>query len=99
MRYLCLAICGFSMVITAFSHAEQAEQAEYDDCLLKHLKGAKLDIATHLIKQACYENYKKPTFTSDKSRAYNNCLLEHLVGVESMQAVMDIRTACDRKYK
>jgi len=76
-----------------------AEQKDYDDCILKHLKGAKLDIATDTIRRACYENYKKTSFISEKNRAYNNCLLEHLPGVESLQAVMEIKSACERKYK
>ncbi len=74
-------------------------QAEYDECILKYLKGVKLDIAAHTIKQACEENYNNPSFTSAKQQAYNKCLLEHLVGVESQQAVMDIHAACSRKYK
>lgn len=83
----------------AISASGFAGQMEYDDCILKYLKNAKLDIATHIIKQACEENEKNPSFTSDKRRAYNNCLLEHLVGVESLQATMDITAACGSKYK
>ena len=97
MKYLriIMVIYFFTISISTF-----AGQAEYDDCILKHLKGVKIDIATHTIKQACEQNYKKkPDFTSDKKRAYNNCLLEHLVGVESFQAVMDITAACGRKHK
>ena len=81
------------------SSAAYAGQSEYDDCLLKYLKGAKLDIATHEIKQACEENYRNPSFTSEKKRAYNDCLLEHLVGVESLQAVMEIKSACDSRHQ
>jgi len=76
-----------------------AGQTEYDDCILKNLKGAKLDLAAHLIKQACEKNYKSSTFTSDKNRAYYNCLLEHLIEVESIQAIMDIKTSCANKHK
>ena len=76
-----------------------AGQVEFDDCMLKYLKNAKLDIATDAIKQACQENYKNPTFTAEKKRVYNDCLLEHLVGVESLHAVMEIKSACGRKYK
>ncbi len=75
-----------------------AGQSEYDDCILKHLKGVKLDVAARVIKRACEENYGSPSFTSDKRRAYNNCLLEHLSGVESIQAMMDIKGACYRKH-
>ena len=76
-----------------------AGQAEYDDCILKHLKGAKVDMATQLVKQACKENYKNPSFTSDEQRAYNNCLLEHLVEIESIQAVINIKASCKSKHK
>ncbi len=76
-----------------------ADQAAYDDCILEHLKGAKLDIAAHLIKQACQANYRSSGFLADDERAYNECLLEHLVGVESRQATMELRSACNRKHK
>ena len=76
-----------------------AGQAEYDDCILQHLKDAKLDDATSLIKRACEENYKDTSFTSDKQRSYNDCILEHLVGVESIRAIIEIKTACSRKNK
>lgn len=87
------------ILLLATSASAMAGQAEYDDCILEHLKNAKLDVVTHIIKQACEENYMKKTFTSDKRRAYNKCLLEHLEGVESFQAVMDIRAACGNRYK
>jgi len=96
MKHLLVII--FICFLTILKSAS-AGQAEYDDCILEYLKNAKLDVAIHLIKQACEENYKNPSFTSEKKRAYNNCLLEHLVGVESIQAVMDINAACGRKYK
>ena len=76
-----------------------AGQEEYDDCILQHLKGVKLDIVTHHIKQACYDNYKSPSFTNDKKKAYNECLLEHLPGVESVPAALEIKDACSRKSK
>jgi len=76
-----------------------ADQTAYDDCILEHLKGAKLDVAAHLIKQACQANYRSTGFLSDGERAYNDCLLEYLVGVESRQAAMDIKAACGRKHK
>jgi hypothetical protein len=88
-----------TITLLALSGYGHAGQAEYDDCLLKHLKNAKHDVATHLIRQACYGNYYKPSFTSDKRRAYNDCLLDHLVGVESFDAVMEISAACDRKTR
>lgn len=96
MQYLKM----FIFIIFILSSASVfAGQKEYDDCMLKHLKSAKVDVATHAIKQACYENYKKLSFTSKKQRAYNDCLLKHLPGVESLQAVIEIRSACDSKYK
>lgn len=76
-----------------------AGQDEYDDCILEYLKGAKLDLSTHLIRQACEQNYKSSAFTSKKKFAYNACLLDHLVGIESITAVMEIKAACGRKYK
>lgn len=81
------------------SMSVSAGQKEYDDCILKNLKGAKQDMATAAIKQACQENYLSSSFVADEQRAYNHCLLEHLPGVESFQAVMEIKSACDRKYK
>jgi len=96
MRYtkLCCAVA-----VLLFSSWLHAGQEEFDDCMLAHLKDSKHDIATHLIRQACYENYKNPSFTSDKRKAYNTCLLKHLVGVESFEAVMEINAACSRKYR
>lgn len=76
-----------------------AGQDEYDECMLKHLKGAKQDVAVHLISQACDENYKNPSFTTEKRKAFNNCLLEHLVGVESIKAVMEIQSICGRIHR
>jgi hypothetical protein len=71
---------------------------EYDDCLLVHLKGAKLDAAADLVKQACQGLYKQPGVLLEDRRLFLNCLLEHLVGVESVLAVNDIHLACGRKY-
>lgn len=96
MKLLLITICIMGIAI---SKPAIAGQAEYDDCILEHLKNAKLDVATHLIKQACEENYKSPSFTSEKRRTYNQCILDHLKGVESIQAVMDMKAACARKYK
>ena len=91
-------IVAVSILMVTVSITSIAGQEEYDDCILKHLKGAKLDVAASLIKQACEENYRNPSFTSDKRRAYNRCLLDHLSGVESLQATMEIKSACNRKY-
>ncbi len=87
-----------SVLLLALATSVHAGQSEYDDCILKHLKGAKLDVTASLIKQACEENYRNPSFTSAKRRAYNGCLLEHLSGIESIQATMEIRSACSRKH-
>ena len=96
MKYSLIA-AGLLGIVVSISTI--AGQAEYDNCILEHLKDAKLDDATRLIKQACDENYKDTSFTSDKQRSYNNCLLEHLVGVESIRAIIEIKTACSRKFK
>lgn len=89
-----VTILIFSMMGTA----AWAGQNEYNDCVLQHLKEAKLDAATAMIRNACYENYYGPFYPSERVRKYNHCLLEHLVGVESFQAVMEIRNACAGKY-
>lgn len=87
------------IVLLMFSASVFAGQDEYDECILKYLKGAKLDVATHLIMQACKENYQSPSFTSEKKKKYNECLLENLRGIESVPAVMEIKGVCDRKAK
>ena len=92
------SLITFSILVMVLTTSIHAGQAEYDDCILKYLKGAKLDVAANLIKQACEENYRNPSFTSDKRRLYNRCLLEYLTGVESLQATMEIRSACNRKH-
>lgn len=87
------------IVFIIFSASAIAGQEEYDECILKYLKGAKIDVATHLITQACKENYKSPSFTSDKKKATNKCILENLVGIESIPAAMEIKEVCNRKAK
>lgn len=93
MKVLSVLFIAMLFNATAF-----AAQEEYNDCILSHLKGAKLDVAAGLIRNACYENYMGPFFPSEKVRQYNECLLEYLVGVESFQAAMEIRNACGGKY-
>lgn len=88
----------FSVFILALAATAQAGPNEYNDCLLQHLKEAKHDAATAMIRTACYENYYGPFYPGERVRKYNACLLEHLVGVESFQAVMEIRNACAGKY-
>ncbi|MBA2410643.1 MAG: hypothetical protein H0V62_13085 [Gammaproteobacteria bacterium] len=70
----------------------------YDDCILEHLSGAKLDIASQLITNACYENYEDSGLMSDEDRAYNQCLLDYLPRVESITATLQIRRVCARKF-
>lgn len=82
----------------SISSATLAGEEEYNDCILKYLRGAKLDAAAALIRNACYENYGGIFTPSEKVRQYNECLLEHLVGVESFRAAMEIRNACGSKY-
>ena len=87
------------LLLLVFSLSVTAGQDEYDECILKHLKGAKIDVVSHLVMQACRENYKSPSFTSSKKKAFNECLLEHLPGVESVPAAMEIKDVCHRKSK
>lgn len=75
-----------------------AGEEEYNDCILEHLKGAKLDVAASLIRNACYENYGSIFKPSKDVRLYNECLLRHLVGVENFHAAMELRSACASKY-
>lgn len=96
MRYLYSIIILVSLTVFSLCYAGQAE---HDDCILKYLKGAKLDVATDYIRIACEENSRSSGFISGKRKAYNNCLLENLVGVESFHAVMAISNACASKYK
>jgi len=96
MRYSYSIFVLLGLTISTFSFAGQTE---YNDCILKHLKGAKLDVATNYIRMACEENSKKASFISKNRRAYNSCLLEHLAGVESLHAVMEISNACASKHK
>jgi hypothetical protein len=96
MKHLHVLIVVFAFAISTSAFAGQAE---YDDCILQHLKGARLDLAVSMIRQACEENYRRPDFVAEQKRAYNNCLLEHLVGVESYDAVTNIKQACDSKYQ
>jgi len=96
MKHSLIIIAVF---LFAISTPTVAGQLEYDNCILKSLKGAKLDLSTQLIKQACKESHKNPNATSAKKSAYNKCILKHLIGVESFQAVMEIRSSCSSKYK
>ncbi len=95
MKYLLLVLISSSLfLVTSVSASEQ----ENDLCLLKHLKGTKLDMVTHLIKQACFELHEKKGVSQRRNVEYNNCLLENLPGVESAQAVIEINSACSDLY-
>ena len=94
-KWLALSLVVLSMTGAVTLHAGQDE---YNDCLLQHLKGAKLDVVAAMIREACYENYQGFLNPGDKVKKYNECLLEHLVDVESFQAAMEIRNACGGKY-
>ena len=57
MRYLVVIII-FTISFTANPiHAGYKEQNAYHDCVLKHLKNAKVNLATQLMKRACRENF------------------------------------------
>lgn len=94
-KYLALFIFLFSLTDATIVYATQDE---YNDCILQHLRGARHDAATAMIRQACYENYLGFLSPGQRRRKYNECILEYLVGVESFQAIMEIRNACSGKY-
>lgn len=94
MRYLVVIII-FAISFTA--NPIHAGQNEYDDCLLKHLINAKVDVAAQLMKKACEENYKF-TVLPDNRETLNECLLEYLPGVESGDAVIEIKKVCEHKH-
>ncbi len=95
---LSLAASVLAMGMNTQALASVFEDPKYDNCLLRHLTGAKLDFASVLIRQACDENYRDAAFTSDQEKAYNECLLDHLQGVESLNAALQIQAACDRRH-
>ncbi len=98
MRYI-FVIIVFAISLTASPiYAGPEDQEQYDDCILEHLKNAKLDLATQLIKEACREIHKNPGLLSHKRRDYNECLLEYLPGIQSGDAVLEIQSACKRKH-
>ena len=93
--------CIFIVTHLAVSQAIAKDSYDFDDCLLDHLKGAKLDAASRFIAEACEENYGTGPSKSimTKERRYNECLLEHMVGVESVDAIIRIRRACEKKFR
>lgn len=94
MKYLYITALFYLFAVSV-----NADQEQYDECILKYLKGAKIDVVTHLVMQACQENYMSPAFTSERKKAYNQCILENLAGVESVPAAMEIRAVCERKSR
>lgn len=95
-----VALCATTAVFLTLSIAAQARNnPEYDDCLLQHLKNARLDAATQLITRACHENYVDGNFQSKREIRRNNCLLENLPGIESFDAVARVTEVCERKSK
>lgn len=94
-----MKLLSITTALFLFSMSVYAGQEEYDECILKYLKSAKIDVVTHLIMQACQENYKSPAFTSERKKSYNQCILENLAGVESVPAAMEIKAVCDRKSR
>ena len=75
-----------------------ATEGQYYDCILRHLKEAKLDLTTDLMKKACQENYRSSSISLRDRHTYNECLLEKLAGVENTKAALEIKDACSRKH-
>lgn len=94
-KYLVLSFLLLSFLSPAPGYTAEEE---YDDCILEHLRGAKLDLAASLIRNACYENYESIFEPREDVRQYNECLLKYLVGVENFHAAMEIRNSCANKY-
>lgn len=86
-----------ALLVTGMTQARS--NPEYDDCLLQHLKNAKLDVATQMITQACHQTYVDGNFMMKRDQKRNECLLEHLPGIESVDAVARVTEVCNRKSK
>jgi len=100
VRKLRLAVVTMLLVMGTSAGAQWSDfdtDPAYDDCILEHLSDAKLDLASQLITNACYEIYEDSGLISDEDVAYNLCLLEYLPGVESINASLQIRRACARR--
>lgn len=95
MKYflLIIVLCS-SFVASPIFAAEE----KYNDCLLEHLKNAKVNAATQMVKNACKENYGNVMFISKDKQAYNECLLEYLMGIESSDAANEIEKVCYDKH-
>ena len=91
---------AFAAAVAVLAAGAQARSnPEYDDCLLQHLKNARLDVATQLITQACHQNYVDDNFMSKREKKRNDCLLENLPGIESLDAIVRVTEVCERKSK
>lgn len=93
---------GAALALAALMTAGVAQarpNPEYDDCLLQHLKNAKLDVATQMITQACHQIHVDGNFLMKRDRKRNECLLEYLPGIESVDAIARVNEVCDRKSK
>jgi len=94
-RYFGPALLLLSVALSALAR----DNPEYDECLLTHLKEAKLDVASQMITKACFENYVDDNFRRKRELRRNDCLLQHLPGIESMDAVARVIEVCDRQSK
>ena len=100
MKYIFMLIV-FVVSLTAIpilARQNLSRQEAYHDCILEHLKNAKVDLATQLIKRACKENYKDFRISSNNRQEYNECLLEYLPGIESRDAAQEIQKTCKDKH-
>ncbi|MBA2491410.1 MAG: hypothetical protein H0V34_06765 [Gammaproteobacteria bacterium] len=101
MKILHLPVVTILLVVGTSAEAQWSDfdtNPAYDTCILEHLRGAKLDLASQLITNACYENYEDSSLMSDEDHAYNQCLLDYLPGVESITAALQIRRVCARRF-
>lgn len=99
-RTLIVGCIGLGMVICSLGGNSLAgsKSPRYDECVLKHLPGTKLDEVAELILAACEANYKRSVMNRDNKHENNECLLSHIKGVESLRAAQEISEACHRKH-
>jgi len=95
MKILIASPIAFCLLIGSLAIADETQ---YYDCILRHLSGAKIDLAVGMLKQACNENYLSPSLSLRSRRTYNECLLENLEGVENSNAAAEIEVTCTRKH-
>ena len=84
--------CGF------FVTSSGADEEQYDECILTHMKQDSIDTVAQSFEKACHELHRQPGILLSKKRDYYECLLEHLPGIESAYAAARIDAACGRKY-